>query len=218
MTGGWAQPLQLARDVSRRACAGGASRPLSPRRCEVRFRRARRCRIDGSSTSSRPTSVSWRRPGAAVLLAGMDGSYAMNIESTEGKRRRTRGRGRGARALSTRPDARARPARRPDPDAQAPGPHGHLHHRPQRQLHQRLRREVQLLRVLPRRRLQRRLRARLRRDLQEDRRDDRGGRRPAAAAGRAQSRPAADVVRGSVPRDQVAISRISSCTRSRRRR
>ena len=35
--------------------------------------------------------------------------------------------------------------------AQASGRHRHLHHRPQRQLHERLRREVQLLRVLPRR-------------------------------------------------------------------
>ena len=45
----------------------------------------------------------------------------------------------------------------------------------------------------------------LRRDLQEDRRDARAGRCPAAAAGRAQSRSAARVVRGSVPRGEAAV-------------
>ena len=57
------------------------------------------------------------------------------------------------------------------PPAQASRRRGHLHHRPQRQLHQRLRRPLQLLRVLPHRRPRRRLRPRLRRDLPQDRRD-----------------------------------------------
>ena len=43
-------------------------------------------------------------------------------------------------------------------------------------------------------------------------------RRPAAAAGRPQSRPAARLVRGSVPRGEGALSRRSSCTRCRRPR
>ena len=64
----------------------------------------------------------------------------------------------------------------------------------------------------------RRLRPRVRRDLPEDRRDDRARRRAAAAAGRPQPRPAARVVRGSVPRGEAALSRRSGCTRSRRRR
>ena len=54
-------------------------------------------------------------------------------------------------------------------------------------------------------RLRRRLRARVRGDLPEDRRDHRARRRPAAAAGRPQSRPAARVVRGPVPGGEVAV-------------
>ena len=87
-----------------------------------------------------------------------------------------------------------------------PGARRHLHHRPQRQLHERLRGAVQLLRVLSAGRIGRGLRARLRGDLPEDRRDDRARRRAAAAAGRPQSRSAARVVRGSVPRGQGALS------------
>ena len=45
--------------------------------------------------------------------------------------------------LVARADGRRRPP------AQAPGRRRHLHHRPQRQLHERLRRALQLLRVLP---------------------------------------------------------------------
>jgi hypothetical protein len=56
---------------------------------------------------------------------------------------------RGAGALSPRADAPARPPRRCDSRAQAPGADRHLHHRSQRQLHERLRRALQLLRVLP---------------------------------------------------------------------
>ena len=86
----------------------------------------------------------------------------------------------------------------------------HLHHRPQRQLHERVRGALQLLRVLPPGRVRRRLRARVRGDLPEDRRDDCRRRQPAAAAGRSQSRPADRLVRGSVPRRQVALSGIQA--------
>ena len=47
---------------------------------------------------------------------------------------------------------------------------------------------------------------------------DRRRRRPVAAAGRSQSRPAADLVRRSVPRDQGRAIPTSSCTRCRRRK
>ena len=67
----------------------------------------------------------------------------------QGAARRARRRRRGARALSPRADAAARPARRRVRAAQAPRADRHLHHRSQRQLHERLRGEVQLLRVLP---------------------------------------------------------------------
>ena len=88
-------------------------------------------------------------------------------------------------------DAAARPAGRRHPPAQAPVAGRHLHHRPQRQLHEHLRGALQLLRVLPRGRLDGRLRAGLRGDLPQDRRDHRRRRQPAAAAGRPQPRPAA---------------------------
>ena len=97
------------------------------------------------------------------------------------------------------------PGRR-HPRAQASRAARHLHHRPQRQLHERLRGEVQLLRVLPGSWIAGRLRARVRRAVSQDRRDDRGRRRAAAAAGRPQSRPPAVVVRGSVPGGQGAVS------------
>src|SRR5687767_15544536 len=64
---------------------------------------------------------------------------------------------------------------------------------------------LQLLRVLSRGRAQRRVRARVRRDLQEDRRNPGTWWRAVAAAGWAQSRLAAGVVRGSVPRGQATI-------------
>ena len=86
----------------------------------------------------------------------------------------------------------------------------HLHHRPQRQLHERLRGEVQLLRVLSPGRIRGRLRARLRRAVPEDRRDDRRRRRAAAAAGWSQPGPAVDVVRGPVPGDQGPISLVQA--------
>ena len=86
----------------------------------------------------------------------------------------------------------------------------HLHHRPQRQLHQRVRGEVHVLRVLSSGRIERRLRARVRRAVQEDRRDHRDRRRPVAVAGRPQPRPAADLVRRSVSRDQRPLSVIQT--------
>ena len=90
------------------------------------------------------------------------------------------------------------------------GARRHLHHRSQRQLHERLRRAVQLLRVLSPGRLGRRLRAVVRRDLPEDRRDDCRRRQPVAVAGRAQSGHPAGLVRGSVSRGQGAISRVQA--------
>ena len=155
-----------------------------------------------------------RRRAAGVLLTVSGGLSLRGLhgraDREEGDGRRPRRRGRGARAVSPRADAPARPPRRHHPRPQASGADRHLHHRPQRQLHEHLRRALQLLRVLPDRRLERRLRARLRGDLPEDRRDDRRRRQSAAAAGRPQSRPADPVVRGSVPRGQVALSGVQA--------
>ncbi len=79
-----------------------------------------------------------------------------------GSKRRERASGsprRGACALHRGADAGAGPAGRCRARAQASRPRRHLHHRPQRQLHERLRGALQLLRVLPAGRLGRRLRA-----------------------------------------------------------
>ena len=82
----------------------------------------------------------------------------------------------------------------------------HLHHRPQRQLHERLRRALQLLRVLSRR--SGTPKGTSSGSTRSSARSTRPGarRRPAAAAGRSQPRPPARVVRGSVPGGQAALS------------
>ncbi len=128
----------------------------------------------------------------------------------KGTRRRTTVRRRGARAVPRRADAPARSAGRRGPAPPPSGSHRHLHHRPQRQLHERVRGAVLVLRVLPAGRRRGRLRARLRRDLPQDRGDDRTGRRAAAAAGRPQPRPAHRVVRGSLPRGEAALPRVQA--------
>ena len=56
---------------------------------------------------------------------------------------------RGARAVHRRAAARAGPGGRRGPPPALPGRHRDVHHRPQHQLHQRLRHRVQVLRVLP---------------------------------------------------------------------
>ena len=71
-------------------------------------------------------------------------------------------------ALSRGADGAAWPAGRCHTGPQAPRTHRHLHHRPQRELHERLRRAVRVLRVLSSRRLARRLCARLRRAVPQD--------------------------------------------------
>ena len=63
---------------------------------------------------------------------------------------------------------------------------GQLHHRPQHQLHQRLRRRLRVLRVLPTAQAQRGLRAELRADRRQDRRVQGDRRRPDSPPGRAQ--------------------------------
>ena len=83
---------------------------------------------------------------------------------------------------------------------QASGRRRHLHHRPQRQLHERVRRALQVLRVLPAVGSSEGYTLGFDEIFREDRRDDRARRRAAAAAGRPQSRRAARVVRGSVSR------------------
>ena len=90
--------------------------------------------------------------------------------------------------------------RHPCPPSSRTG--GDLHHRPQRQLHERLRGALQLLRVLPHRRQSGRLRPLARRTVCQDRRDDQRRRQPVAAAGRAQPRHPDRVVRRPVPRRQ----------------
>ena len=88
----------------------------------------------------------------------------IQADRRQGTQRRAHRRGRGAAAVSQRADRAPRTARRRDSRAEASRRHRHLHHRPQRQLHERLRGEVQLLRVLSPGRIAGRLRARLRRD------------------------------------------------------
>ncbi len=63
-----------------------------------------------------------------------------------------------------------------DSRPQASGADRHLHHRPQRELHERVRREVRVLCVLPASRITRGLRARVRRTVSQDRRDHCGRR------------------------------------------
>ena len=105
------------------------------------------------------------------------------------------------------------------PRAQASGRRRHLHHRPQRQLHERLRREVQLLRVLPAGRIAARATcsASTSCSARSTRRSRVGGVQLLLQGGHNPG-PAADVVRGSVPRGQGSAIRRSSCTRCRRRK
>ena len=197
--------------------SGGARPGLLEGQYPVHARRAR-----GAAGLRRTTS--WRRRHErdrgrrASRCAVLPMTDATMTTRGKGAGRRPARSSRGARAVSARADAAPRAARRRHSRAQASRRHRHLHHRPQRQLHERLRRALQLLRVLSAGRLGRRLRARLRGDLQEDRRDDRARRRAAAAAGRAQSRSAARVVRGSVPRREGSAIPRSGCTRCRRRK
>ena len=103
-------------------------------------------------------------------------------------------RGAGARA--------GRRRRRAPPDA-PPRRRRHLHHRPQRQLHERLRHPLQVLQLLPPAHQQDRgLRAVARGAGPEVPGDGRPGRRADPAAGRPQPQPADRLVRGSLPLDE----------------
>ena len=175
-------------------------------------RRARGSRPDDGSTATRPElgSIAGGTPHDLTAF------YADEHHAARATRCAAGGRVSAAEALElyrTRRRA-ARPARRRGPRAQASGRRRHLHHRPQHQLHERLRRPVQLLRVLPRRSDPRGLRARLRRDLPEDRRDDRARRRADAAAGRATTPICRSSGTRTVPRGQGALSGVQAARAS----
>ena len=91
-----------------------------------------------------------------------------------------------SRALRAAELARAGPAGRCRAVAAPPRARGHLHHRPEHQLHQRLRGRLRFLRVLSASQARRRLRAALRGDRPQDRRVQGHRRRADPAAGRAQ--------------------------------
>ena len=120
------------------------------------------------------------------------------------------------------PAARARPGGRRGPPPPLPGQHRHVHHRPQHQLHQRLRDGVQVLRLLPRAQARRGLDARPRRDPAPLRRGRRARRHPDHAAGRPPPGARHRVVRGArSPRSRrtypqlvhpLASARPRSCT------
>ena len=112
----------------------------------------------------------------------------------------------------------AGPGRRRRRAPPASGAVPHLQHRPQHQLHQRLRRGLRLLRLLPQEHRRRRLRPAARSALQEDRGNDRPGRRPGPAARRQPSDAEAGMVRGAAARSEGALSRRSICTPSALRR
>src|SRR6478609_8475507 len=90
------------------------------------------------------------------------------------------------RALPPRRPPRSRGPGRRRPVAAAPRPGGDVHHRPEHQLHQRLRRRLRILRLRPSPQAQRRVRAELRADRAEGRRVQGGRRGPDPDAGGAQ--------------------------------
>ena len=118
----------------------------------------------------------------------------------QGRCRRAADARRRRRAVRVPRPARAGPGRRRRLPPAAPRAVPHLQHRPQHQLHQRLRGRLRLLRLLPQERRRRRLRPAARGALPEDRGDDRPGRRPDPAAGRQSPVAEAGMVRGAAPR------------------
>src|SRR5439155_688265 len=90
------------------------------------------------------------------------------------------------RAVPARIPARAGAAGRRRAVAVPPRKRRHLHRRPEHQLHQRVRRGLQVLRVLPAAQAPRGVRALVRGDRPEDRRGEGPGRRPDPDAGRPQ--------------------------------
>ena len=98
-------------------------------------------------------------------------------------------------------------AGRPGAPAQARRRRGDVHHRPQHQLHQRLQRLLQFLRVLPRTGLGRGLRAARGDDRAEDPRDLRAWRQSDPAAGRPQPSAQDRLLRRSVPPTEDHLSR-----------
>src|SRR5437773_512280 len=102
--------------------------------------------------------------------------------------------------------ARAGEPRRTRTLAAASGERGHLHHRPEHQLHERLRRGLQILRLLPAAEARRRLRALVRADRSQDRRAEGAGRRADPHPGRPQPLHPVRVVPGSDALHQTAPS------------
>ncbi len=93
-----------------------------------------------------PAPLAGAKPGTARAQVG---SRRAGRTGSRGSRRTDHPRG-SARALHRRAAARPRAGGRRGAPHPLPGRHRDLHHRPQHQLHQRLRHRVQVLRVLPR--------------------------------------------------------------------
>ena len=187
----------LRRGARRRA---GALRTLPARRTSATASAPRSCRASPpSSRAAAPPGWSRGTPRAAPLRRRA-------VATAPRARSRARARARSTRCSPTPPRARAcrrgrrcasTPRRRRSSSAPPPTPaarrstpkRGHLHHRPQHQLHERLRHALQVLQLLPPAHPQDRgLRAVARGARQEVPGDGRPGRRADPAAGRPQPR------------------------------
>ena len=173
----------------------GAVRPVGVLRSRARRRAAPARRSARGCSRRRARIAAPRRRGAPSRSID-----ALLADAAAGRapvaRRRASPLRRGA-------DAGAGRRRRRAPPGAAPRRRGHLHHRSQRQLHERLRHPLQVLQLLPAAHQQdRRLRADARGAHAEVPGDGRPGRRADPAAGRAEPEAADRLVRGSVPLDE----------------
>ena len=110
---------------------------------------------------------------------------------------------------------RARRRGRPRAPREASARRRHVHRRPQHQLHERLRRRLRLLRVLPAAEARRRVDALVRADRRQDRRGQGARRRADPHAGRAQSVHPVRVVSRPAALHQEATTRSTSTASAR---
>ena len=163
-----------------------------------------------------PSCASSRPSRSASHERRANGPVAEILEKAI-SRRADHGRGRRRAAPLARP-RRRRPRRERDPQPAARPGARHVHHRPQPQLHERLRHRLRLLRLLPPAgRPARGLPAAEAGHLQEDRGDARARRHRPAHAGRPPPRPRRRLLRGPLLARSRRATR-STCTPSRRRR
>ena len=139
-------------------------------------------------------------------MTTVEGNWSDRTDPRKGARRRADLRRRGAHAPRVEGPRRDRQGRGRAPRAPHRRGADHVHHRPQRQLHERLRHRLRLLRLLPAAgRPRRGLPAPEDGHLQEGRGDARDRRHRRPHAGRAPSRPRDRLVRGSLPLAQGAL-------------